>query len=71
MIILFVSKRATLPPLVLPTQVRHTWPIKGGVLVERQVSPEWGSDGLPILYSLLHPMDDLCPITFRRPTASQ
>lgn len=52
-------------------QVHQAWPISGGVLLERKVSPDGGSDGLPTLFTLLHPMDDFCPATFRRPTASE
>ena len=33
--------------------------------------PEGGSDGLPILFTLLHPMDDFCPTTFRRSVTSK
>ena len=57
--------------VTIPCQVNQAWPISSGLLLERQVSPEGGSDGLPILFTLLHPMDDFCPTTFRRPTASE
>ena len=50
-------------------QVRHSWPISGGLLVERQISADWGYDGLATLFSLLHPMDDFCPVTCKRPAA--
>lgn len=58
-------------PLFFLPQVHRAWPISGGVLLERKVSSEGGSDGLPTLFTLLHPMDDFCPATFRRPTASE
>lgn len=47
------------------------WPLEEGVLVERLVGADSAYDGLPTLFSLLHPMDDLCPVTYRRPTASE
>ena len=40
-------------------------------MVERMVAIETGSDGLPVLFTLMHPLDDFCPVTFRRPTASE
>lgn len=54
-------------------QVRWVWPIQGGLLVEREVEGGEGAghDGLPTLFSLMHPMDDLCPVVFHRPTASE
>ena len=52
-------------------QVRCIWPIRGGVLLERQVDQDGGYDGLPTLFTLLHPMDDFCPVTCRRPAASK
>jgi len=54
-----------------PCQVNQAWPISSGLLLERQMSSEGGSDGLPILFTLLNPMDDFCPTTFRRPAASE
>lgn len=39
-------------------------------MVERKAASDAGHDGLPTLFTLLHPLDDLCPITFRRPAAS-
>lgn len=44
-----------------------------GVLIEREVAEEYqnGGDGLPTLFSLLHPIEELAPVTFRRPTASE
>lgn len=39
-------------------------------MVERKAASDAGHDGLPTLFTLLHPLDDLCPTTFRRPAAS-
>ena len=49
------------------------YPVLGGLLLEREVQSECGGggDGLPVLFTLLHPLDDLCPVTFRRPAASE
>lgn len=54
-------------------QVRHIVPMSVGVLIEREVAEEYqnGGDGLPTLFSLLHPIEELAPVTFRRPTASE
>ena len=59
------------PLLSFFPQVHRAWPTSSGVLLERKVASEGGSDGLPTLFTLLHPMDDFCPATFRRPTASE
>ena len=56
--------------VVIHLQVRCVWPISGGLLLERQISADWGYDGLPTLFTLLHPMDDFCPVTCKRPAAS-
>ena len=38
-------------------------PIPNGLLIERKTSVEKGAnDGLPVLFSLLHPIGDLCPV---------
>ncbi len=55
-------------PVTTPLQVRAVSAISGGILVEREVSSH---DGLPVLFSLMHPLDDFCPVTFRRPTAGE
>ena len=53
-------------------QVCQVTPITSGLLIERQVTGEVnGSDGLPTLFTLLHPMGDLCPVILRRPSASK
>lgn len=46
------------------------WPLDCGVLVERLIETDSAYDGLPTLFSLLHPLDDFCPVTCRRETAS-
>ena len=52
-------------------QVCQVTPISAGLLIERQVTGEVGSDGLPTLFTLLHPMADLCPVILHRPSASE
>ena len=51
--------------------MKKVWPLKNGLLVERLVASDNGSDGLPTIFSLLHPMDDFCPVTCRKPTPSE
>ena len=46
------------------------WPLADGVLVERLADGDH-YDGLPMLFSLLHPLDELCPVTCRAPTPSE
>lgn len=41
-------------------QVRQVTPLSSGLLVERQVTGEL--NGLPTLFTLLHPIGDLCPV---------
>lgn len=43
------------------------WPLASGVLVERLADGD-NYDGLPTVFSLLHPLDELCPVTCRTPT---
>ena len=49
--------------------MRCAWSANDGILVERQVEGEAGrgliEDGLAVLFSLQHPLDDFSPITFR------
>ena len=52
-------------------QVCQVIPISAGLLIERQVTGEIGNDGLPTLFTLLHPMGDLCPVMLYRPSASE
>ena len=44
-----------------------------GLLVEREVAKEHqnGGDGLPTLFSLLHPIGELSPVTLRRPATGE
>lgn len=57
--------------LVTCPQVKWVWPLDSGLLVERLMGADSAYDGLPTLFSLLHPMDDFCPVTCHRPTASE
>lgn len=41
------------------------------MLVERLIEDDSAYDGLPTLFSLLHPLDDFCPVTCRREIASE
>lgn len=47
------------------------WPIKYGILLERQVmaseiaSQKSEADSLPTFYSLLHPLDEINPLLYR------
>ena len=43
--------------------MRSVWPLDEGVLLERKIETV---DGLAVLFSLAHPLDDLCPVTCRR-----
>ncbi|KAL5463582.1 hypothetical protein EMCRGX_G032493 [Ephydatia muelleri] len=54
----------------LPFLAHGSWPLDGGIMVERKAASDAGHDGLPTLFTLLHPLDDLCPTTFRRPAAT-
>jgi len=51
--------------------VHQVIPISAGLLIERQVTGEIGNDGLPTLFTLFHPMGDLCPVMLCRPSASE
>ncbi|XP_069957197.1 anaphase-promoting complex subunit 1 isoform X2 [Cherax quadricarinatus] len=57
--------------VALPFPVRRVWPIKYGILLERQVpaselaSPKPEGERLPIFYSLLHPLDEINPLIYR------
>ena len=44
-------------------QVSYIWKIKYGILLVRSVTPssETGTE-LPIVYSLLHPLDEITPL---------
>jgi hypothetical protein len=53
------------------TQVKKVWPLECGVLVERLIEADSAYDGLPTLFSLLHPLDDFCPVTCRREVACE
>ena len=55
--------------LFIYLQVRHMIPLSVGLLVERDTSGEFGIGGLPTLFSLLHPMSDLCPISLKHSPA--
>ena len=47
-------------------------PLPVGLLIERDTTgEESGSVGLPIFFSLLHPMSDLCPVSIKRPSVSK
>lgn len=48
-------------------QVRQVTPLSSGLLVERQVTGEL--NGLPTLFTLLHPMGDLCPVLLSKPAS--
>ncbi|XP_076035625.1 anaphase promoting complex subunit 1 isoform X2 [Oratosquilla oratoria] len=57
--------------VALPFQVNKVWPLKYGVLLERNVpsselaSPKPENERIPTLYSLLHPLDEINPIIQR------
>ncbi|XP_035687108.1 anaphase-promoting complex subunit 1-like isoform X1 [Branchiostoma floridae] len=52
----------------LQFQAQHTWSTKYGLLFERSISeaeitsPKRGSEALPKLFSMCHPLDELCPV---------
>lgn len=52
----------------LPFPVRKVWPCKYGIVLERQVpaseiaSPKSERERLPLLFSLLHPLDEINPL---------
>lgn len=54
-------------------QVRCVWSLANGLLVERSIPSDGGCglEGLPTLFTLLHPSDDLCPVTSRRPAEGE
>ncbi len=54
-------------------QVRCVWSLANGLLVERSIPSDGGCglEGLPTLFTLLHPSDDLCPVTLRRPAEGE
>lgn len=52
-------------------QVKWVWPLDCGVVVERQLAAGSAYDGFPTLFSLLHPLDDFCPLTCHRHAASE
>lgn len=41
------------------------WPIKGGILIERDTTI-LAEENLAILFTISHPFDDVCPVTCRR-----
>ena len=59
-------------------QVESIWPIDGGLLIERAAgTPSTASntggqssveEGLPVMFSLLHPLDDISPVVCRYPS---
>ncbi|KAG7158322.1 Anaphase-promoting complex subunit 1-like [Homarus americanus] len=57
--------------VALPFPVRKVWPVKYGILLERQVpsaeiaSPKPEGERLPTFYSLLHPLDEINPLLYR------
>ncbi|KAB7494829.1 Anaphase-promoting complex subunit 1 [Armadillidium nasatum] len=58
--------------VAIPFPVRKVWPMKFGILLERQISPSEtflqsdAEENLPVLYSLLHPLDEVNPVIFRK-----
>lgn len=48
-------------------QVRQVTPLSSGLLVEQQVTGEL--NGLPTLFTLLHPMGGLCPVLLSKPAS--
>jgi hypothetical protein len=67
------SDTGTVFHVSVPFKVKKVWPISGGLLIERQVNPlldvdnlstvSGTEDGLPVLFTLTHPLDDICPVT--------
>eukprot|EP00058_Branchiostoma_floridae_P024785 XP_002610275.1 hypothetical protein BRAFLDRAFT_92999 [Branchiostoma floridae] len=61
-----VIRSFTVPSPVQEAQ--HTWSTKYGLLFERSISeaeitsPKRGSEALPKLFSMCHPLDELCPV---------
>ncbi|XP_065897309.1 anaphase-promoting complex subunit 1-like [Dysidea avara] len=62
-------------PLLFP--VEAVWPMDGGLLIERTVTttPHVANgnqsimeEGLPVMFTLLHPLDDMSPIVCRYPS---
>ena len=51
-------------------QVRKVTPLSVGLLIERDTTGE-ETGGLPIFFSLLHPMSDLYPVSIKRPSVSK
>uniref|UniRef100_A0A0P4WJL7 Uncharacterized protein n=1 Tax=Scylla olivacea TaxID=85551 RepID=A0A0P4WJL7_SCYOL len=57
--------------VALPFPVRKVWPVKYGILLERQVmaseiaSQKSEGESLPTFYSLLHPLDEINPLLYR------
>ena len=44
------------------------WPIKYGILIERDTSMS-KDENLPVFFTIGHPFDDVCPVTCRRTTS--
>jgi hypothetical protein len=49
----------------LPFPVSGVWPIQNGLLIERDTLG-MADDNLSLLFTLTHPLDDVCPVTCRR-----
>ena len=59
-------------------QVESIWPIDGGLLIERSASTTNAAsnigdqssveEGLPVMFTLLHPLDDISPVVCRYPS---
>lgn len=55
----------------LSMQVRQVTPLSVGLLIERDTTGEESGGGLPTFFSLLHPMNDICPVSIKRPSVSK
>ena len=66
---------------LLSLQVESIWPIDGGLLIERSVGSTSSTcnmgdqssieEGLPVMFSLLHPLDDMSPVVCRFPSTGK
>jgi hypothetical protein len=59
--------------IALPFSVSHMNPLNTGLLLQRATEGEAASTtrGLPVLFTLCHPMSDLCPVATKPSTSTQ